>query len=168
MLIDERYDQVTPEGWHRSAKQWLSEISNAGNCETIEYSTRVTMMKFTAKPIHLWNFIRLATTLSTSDQQRARIAIDLLERLLGKNGPEFIDCVESFATENDKFQILITAVARYIIPDDIWHRLQVVKNRAPYEIDDLTQRDIVIELELIWKAELERRLQSLHNSNNAE
>ena len=146
MPFDDRYDQLSEATWSAFADSWLAEIADQG-CTEFEFSKKVTLMKFLARPEHLWNFIVLSIEKTQTNFELGRIGVDLLERLLGNFGPDFIDRVEAHASSDPAFAIALSVVAKHTITEDVWHRVQATQSKTYANIDTTDHRATVIDLE---------------------
>lgn len=71
-----------------------------------------------------WNAIQMIFSGCETDFQRACLAGGLLEDLLAKHGPQFIDRIESAAKTNEGFRELLTGVWRNTIDNVVWERVE--------------------------------------------
>ena len=60
----------------------------------------------------------------------AILAAGALEDLLADHGPDYIDRVEDTARKDPKFNRLLGGVWKNSITDDVWHRVQAIRNEV--------------------------------------
>lgn len=113
----------------------------------MEYSDKVTYMKFMAHPKYLWKFILLATERAKTDHHLAHIAAGLIERLLAKHGTNYIEAVEDQAANNLKFARMLTGARKYSIDNEIWLRVQRLQKPHHEKLATARQHNQVIEFE---------------------
>lgn len=131
MPLDERWDNLDDAQWASFADAWLAELRDEKESKDDDSGMSVTWMGFTARPEQQWKFIRLATARATGDDQLGHIAAGPVECLLGHHGAQFIGEVERLASSDPQFGRMLTGVWKYMIPDDVWARLQMVQARVP-------------------------------------
>lgn len=134
MPLDERWDKLDEAQWASFADAWLVELRGKDRPGDDSLGMSVTWMGFTARPEQQWKFICLATAHATSDDELGHIAAGPVECLLGHHGAQFIDEVERLATTDPQFARMLTGVWKYMIPDDVWARLQAVQARVPHPL----------------------------------
>jgi len=78
----------------------------------------------------LWQFIREVYKRDLSDKVIAVLAAGPLEDLLGKQGVEFIDRIEELARKDPKFNHLLGGVWQNTMTDEVWQRIQRVRNHT--------------------------------------
>jgi hypothetical protein len=131
MPLDDRWDKLDEAQWASFADSWLAELRSGHDSEDDKVGMSVTWMGFTARPEQQWKFICLATSRATSDEELGHIAAGPVECLLGHHGPQFIDEVERLASIDSQFARMLMGVWTYMIPDDVWAKLQAVQARVP-------------------------------------
>jgi hypothetical protein len=127
MPLDDRWDKLNDAEWAAFADAWLAELRGEDDSKDDNRDMSVTWMGFTARPEQQWKFIRLATNRAVTDDELGSIAAGPVECLLGHHGPEFIDEVEKVAAQSPQFARMLTGVWKYMMPDDVWARLQAVQ-----------------------------------------
>jgi hypothetical protein len=78
----------------------------------------------------LWSFVRTAYQRDLPDRVVAVLAAGPLEDLLAKRGTEFIDRVEELARKDPKFNDLLGGVWRNTMSDEVWQRVQSIRNHV--------------------------------------
>ena len=78
----------------------------------------------------LWPFILMAYQRDMNDKAEGMFAAGPLEDLLAKQGPEYIDRVEELARRDPKFNDLLGGVWRNTMTDEVWQRVQAVRQNA--------------------------------------
>jgi hypothetical protein len=78
----------------------------------------------TERPEVAWLTILEISRRELTEDEESWLAAGPLETLLAWHGSEFIDRVESEATNNSKFNYLLGGVWRQDMPDEIWDRVQ--------------------------------------------
>lgn len=78
----------------------------------------------------LWQFILEVYKRDLSDKVMGALAAGPLEDLLAKQGPEFIDRVEERARKDPKFNQVLGGVWRNAMTDDVWQRVQFIRNHV--------------------------------------
>lgn len=81
-------------------------------------------------PETLWKIILLINFLDQKDEVMANLAAGPLEMLLTKHGPQFIVRVEIEARRNRDFGFLLLGVWKNAMSDEIWSRVQIVRDRV--------------------------------------
>jgi Family of unknown function (DUF6869) len=134
MPIAERWDQLSASDWDTFARSWIAELRGVRRESQRDVSQSVVMMNFTARPEHQWHFI-LAAVGHASDDELGDIAAGPMEHLLGKHGERYIENVEQRAEADPKFARMLAGVWKYMMTDEVWARVQVLKARyaAPAE-----------------------------------
>jgi hypothetical protein len=130
MPIDERWEQLGPSDWDAFAQSWIAELRGAPTDSEDDVGQSVTMMNFTAKPDHQWQFILAAIT-HASDEELGHIAAGPVEHLLGKHGDKYIDRVEGSAEADPKFARMLSGVWKYMMTEEVWARVEALKARFP-------------------------------------
>lgn len=77
-----------------------------------------------------WQAIQVIFSRCENDFQRACLAAGLLEDLLVKHGPEFVDRIELAARNDDGFRELLTGVWRSTIEDAVWQRIERLQRES--------------------------------------
>jgi hypothetical protein len=116
--------------WDSFVRAWLEELSRDPSGGTGEVAPSVTLMSFTARPQHQWQFILKAVALVDSDDGMGHIAAGPLEHLLGWHGEVVIEQVEERSARDPKFARVLTGVWRYRISDSIWARVRALQARV--------------------------------------
>lgn len=91
----------------------------------------VVLMNFTAAADQQWQFILAAVEHAQADEELAHIAAGPMEHLLGKHGVTYIDEIEHRAATDPKFARMLKGVARYRMSEEVWARVQALKQRSP-------------------------------------
>ena len=78
----------------------------------------------------LWRFILAAYKRNLPDKVIAVLAAGPVEDLLAKEGPDFIDRVETLARQDPKFNYLLGGVWRNTMTDDVWQRVENIRNHV--------------------------------------
>jgi len=78
----------------------------------------------------LWRFIVAAYQRDPTDKVVAVLAAGPVEDLLAKHGAEFIDRVVELARKDPKFNYVLGGVWRSSIADDVWERVQSIRNHS--------------------------------------
>ena len=78
----------------------------------------------------LWQFILEAHQRDLSDKVIGNLAAGPLEDLLAKRGADFIDRVEELARKDPKFNYLLGGVWRNSMTDDVWKRVENIRNHT--------------------------------------
>jgi len=78
----------------------------------------------------LWRFIVAAYQRDPPDKVVAVLAAGPVEDLLAKHGGEFIDRVVELARKDPKFNYVLGGVWRSSIADDVWERVQSIRNHV--------------------------------------
>ena len=128
MLIDERWERLTPADWDAFAKSWLADLRGESTDPNPDVAQSVVLMNFTAKPEQQWQFI-LAAVSQASDEELEHIAAGPVEHLLSSHGTQYIDLVEQQASSDLRFARMLTGVWRHLMSDAVWARLEVLKAR---------------------------------------
>ncbi len=90
----------------------------------------VILSSLSPKGDFLWNFVLAAYKRDLSDKVIAVLAAGPLEDLLAKQGAEFIDRVEHLARKDPKFNYLLGGVWRSSMTDEVWGRVQKIRNHV--------------------------------------
>src|SRR5262249_53354573 len=128
MPIDEQWERLGPSDWEAFARAWLDELRGEPADSESHVGQAVVMMNFTAKPEHQWQFI-LAAVAYASDEELGHIAAGPVEHLLGNHGARYIEHVERRAGADAKFARMLSGVWKYMMTDDVWARVEVLKAR---------------------------------------
>lgn len=78
----------------------------------------------------LWQFILEAYKRDLPDKLIAVLAAGPLEDLLAKRGVDFIDRIEELARKDPKFNHLLGGVWRNTMTDEVWQRVQAIRNHV--------------------------------------
>jgi hypothetical protein len=78
----------------------------------------------------LWEFVLAAYNRDLSDKVIAMLAAGPLEDLLAKCGVDYIDRVEELARKDPRFNYLLGGVWRNSMTDDVWQRVQAIRNNV--------------------------------------
>jgi hypothetical protein len=78
----------------------------------------------------LWQFILEVYKRDLPDKVVAVLAAGPLEDLLAKRGVDFIDRVEELARKDPKFNQLLGGVWRNAMTDEVWQRVQAIRNHV--------------------------------------
>ena len=78
----------------------------------------------------LWEFVLAAYKRDLSDKVIAMLAAGPLEDLLAKCGVDYIDRVEELARKDPRFNDLLGGVWRNSMTDDVWQRVQAIRNNV--------------------------------------
>jgi len=78
----------------------------------------------------LWKFINLAYRREIPEIVVACLAAGPLENLLADHGSEFIDRVATLARKDPKFNHLLGGVWRRGMANDVWERVQAIRNEV--------------------------------------
>ena len=81
-------------------------------------------------PERLWEFVRAASEHDMPQRVIAVLAAGPLEDLLANHGPDYMDRVETLARQNPRFNRLLGGVWRNAMTDDVWQRVQAVRNEV--------------------------------------
>jgi|SRR6185295_19119107 len=92
--------------------------------------SRITAMTFLSGPEEQWAMILEALRQAGNDEELAHIAAGPIEGFLGKHGKDYIERVERQASSNPTFARTLTGVWKYMMPDDVWARIQVLQSRV--------------------------------------
>ena len=84
----------------------------------------------TENPQLAWRAILDIAQRSLTEDEEALLAAGPLEDLLSWHGPEFIDRVEREAKINSQFNHLLGGVWRNEMPEEIWQRIQKMRNEV--------------------------------------
>ena len=76
----------------------------------------------------LWLFILTCYKRNISERVVSVLAAGPLEDLLAKHGPMFIERVEELARQDPKFNSLLGGVWQNTMTDEVWKRVQAVRN----------------------------------------
>lgn len=95
-----------------------------------EAQLRIVAMTFESTPELQWDVI-LGMIRQATEDDLGHIAAGPIEGLLGWHGPAWIEYVEAEARLNPKFARAMTGVWKYMIPDDVWERIKLVKELVP-------------------------------------
>lgn len=130
MPLDERWDQLSASDWDRFAKSWINELRGMPIASEDDLGLSVTMMNFTARTEHQWQFI-LAAIAHASDDELGHIAAGPVEHLLGWHGEKYIEKVEQRAEGDPKFARMLAGVWKYMMTDEVWARVEALKAKYP-------------------------------------
>jgi hypothetical protein len=130
MPVDERWDHLNASDWDAFAQSWIAELRGATIDSEKDVSQSVVMMNFTASPERQWQFI-LAAIEHASDDELGHIAAGPIEHLLGKHGDKYIEKVEQRAEADPKFARMLAGVWKYMMNDEVWARVEVLKAKYP-------------------------------------
>jgi hypothetical protein len=78
----------------------------------------------------LWPFILEVYKRDLPDRVIGNLAAGPLEDLLAKRGVDFIDRVEELARKDPKFNYLLGGVWRNTMTDEVWQRVQAIRNHV--------------------------------------
>src|SRR5688572_11076703 len=113
MSLKDRWDQMSPSDWEAFAQSWIAELRGAQSDSTKKIGASVTMMRFTAKPEHQWQFILAAIAHASSEEELGNIAAGQVEHLLGWHGDTYIEKIEQRAASDPKFARMLSGVWKY-------------------------------------------------------
>ena len=85
-------------------------------------------------PELVWQAISEILKQPLSQAQEAQLAAGPLENLLTFAGAHFIDRIEQEAHENPKFQRLLGGVWKHLMPEEIWQRIESLKQPEPMPV----------------------------------
>ena len=85
---------------------------------------------FDRKGDRLWQFILEVYQRELSDKVIGALAAGPLEDLLAKQGTEFIDRIEERARKDPKFNQVLGGVWRSAMTDDVWKRVERIRNHV--------------------------------------
>ena len=106
---------------------WIADPANQGRTnDPIGHSEFV----WTAEehPEHAWETILKVIAEPRAQAWLAHLAAGPMENLLNQHGAEFIERVESEARGNPAFARMLAGVNKFMMPDDIWQRVQKAKS----------------------------------------
>ena len=83
-----------------------------------------------AGPALMMSFI-LAAIAHATDDELDHIAAGPIEHLLGKHGVKYIEKVEKRAEADPKFARMLAGVWKYMMTDEVWARVEVLKAKYP-------------------------------------
>lgn len=78
----------------------------------------------------LWEFVQSAYKRELPDNVLAVLAAGPMEDLLAHHGPEYIGRVEDLARTDPKFNFLLGGVWKNTMTDDVWRRVQAIRNEV--------------------------------------
>ncbi len=78
----------------------------------------------------LWQFILEVYKRDLTDEIIAVLSAGPLEDLLSKRGVDFIDRIEELARKDPKFNYLLGGVWRNAMADEVWQRVQGIRNHV--------------------------------------
>jgi hypothetical protein len=78
----------------------------------------------------LWQFVLNAYKRDLPDKIIAVLAAGPLEDLLAKRGVDFIDRIEELARRDPKFNHLLGGVWRNTMTEEVWQRVQLIRNHV--------------------------------------
>ena len=78
----------------------------------------------------LWQFILEVYKRDLPDNVIGVLAAGPLEDLLAKRGVDFIDRIEELARKDPKFNYLLGGVWRNSMTDEVWQRVQAIRNHV--------------------------------------
>lgn len=133
-----KWDELKTEDWEAFAADWLQELRAAEPNAEANLSQTVVLMNFMASAEAQWQFILAAVSQAQSDDDLGHIAAGPLEHLLGRHGSEFIGGVEQQAVQDLKFARAMTGVWKYTMTDEIWSRVETVKNSVANPLQPLS------------------------------
>lgn len=123
-----KWDKLKPEDWEIFAANWLQELRAAEPNAEANLNQTVVLMNFTASAEAQWQFTLAAIGQAQSDDDLGHVAAGPLEHLLGRHGSEFIGRIEQQALQDLKFARAMTGVWKYMMADEVWSRVEAVKN----------------------------------------
>ena len=123
--MQKEHNDFSSDELEQLACRWLSGVRSGD--EESDAGMSVVSMNFSAPPEVQWRFILIAVSLSESDDELGHIAAGPIEHLLGWHGESFIDVVEDEVTSNPKFARALTGVWQYMMSDEVWSRVQQLK-----------------------------------------
>ena len=112
------------EEWNLRTK---SDKTDGLPSEAIE---RVSDLYLEGDHAALWKFILAAYPKEMSERVQAVFAAGPIEDLLAHFGPEYIDRVEVLARRDPKFNGLLGGVWRNTMADEVWDRVDGVRNNV--------------------------------------
>lgn len=112
------------------ARAWLAELRGEIPPAQTGVGQSVVMMNFIAPADQQWEFILAAVAHAESDDELGHIAAGPIEHLLGTQGDDYIDLAEREATIDGKFARAMSGVWRHMMNDEVWARVQAIKDRA--------------------------------------
>lgn len=112
------------------ARAWLAELRGELPSEEVNVGQSVVMMNFIAPADQQWEFILAAVAHADSDEELGHIAAGPIEHLLGTHGDEYISFVEREAATDGKFARAMSGVWRHMMDDEVWARVQAIKDRT--------------------------------------
>jgi uncharacterized protein DUF6869 len=115
------------DAWIAAQSADSSSVESEQNQWAIEH---VILSAVDADGDFLWDFVRTAYPRDLPDKVVAVLAAGPLEDLLAKRGTEFIDRVEELARKDPKFNHLLGGVWRNTMPDEVWQRVQSIRNHV--------------------------------------
>ena len=78
----------------------------------------------------LWEFILEVYKRDLPDKVVGVLAAGPLEDLLAKRGVDFIDRIEELARKDPRFNYLLGGVWRNTMTDEVWQRVQAIRNHV--------------------------------------
>jgi hypothetical protein len=134
----EETDSYSEVELEQLARAWLAELRGKVASHESGAGDAVVSMNFSAASEVQWGFILIGVSLAESDDELGHIAAGPIEHLLGWHGDVYIDIVEKEALTNPRFARTLTGVWQYMMPDEIWSRLQVLQKRVtdPLRVSD--------------------------------
>lgn len=116
--------------------KWVSWVSDPRRDETLS-SDLIGWDEFdyivNHEPDKAWEAILACLRDSRLEPYLGTLAASPLEDLLSLHGDRFIERVESEARSNLKFALLLGGVWRIGMKDDVWSRVQAVRDRAGFD-----------------------------------
>ena len=112
------------------ARAWLAELRGEVPPEEAGIGQSVVMMNFIAPADQQWEFILAAVAHAESDDELGHIAAGPIEHLLGTHGDAYINLVEREAVTDGKFARTMSGVWKHMMSDEVWSRVQAIKERA--------------------------------------
>jgi hypothetical protein len=131
MALSDLWKTLDSQAMSKLASAWLTELRDGSATEESNVGQSVVMMNFMAPPTQRWLFIRLAVEQAGSDDALGHIAAGPLEHILGHHGEEYIVAVEDEAARSAKFARMLTGAWEYMMPADVWRRVQAIQARVP-------------------------------------
>ena len=97
-----------------------------------EIAMRITGATFGSPPKVQWAIILEAVKQAT-DADLGHVAAGPLEGLLGLHGASWIETIENQAKSDPKFARAVTGVWKYLMKDDVWERVKLIKDLVPFD-----------------------------------
>jgi hypothetical protein len=127
-------EMMIEEEIERTVDAWIVAFSSEKDSSEYEESRwatdRLLDWTFDGDSESLWRFVKVAYRREIPDDVFSVLAAGPMEDLLAEYGPAYIDRVEDLARRDPKFNALLGGVWKNSMTDEVWQRVQAIRNEV--------------------------------------